>query len=622
MENSKRVKKVLYLTPPYSLPKTFSKRLCRGTPTPVLEARSSSWTRTPNLLGIPIRDFADIPTPRTLLTRPHTQGTHLLYSTNDRLGRVGLLVSYCDSGSPCASLRLGHRLQARGVHPSPRSTTVIPLEQSRTPSELTYRNLHIFHPLPQAMSVEVMRTERYGAKAVTVFAEQRESLAFAREIAATKSAQGDAEPFFVMSLARVRDRVRDWKTALPRVQPYYALRCNDDPVLLRLLAQQEGFGLDCASKDQLETALDIVGTERVVYSNPVLTRNVLRHAAKAEVATLFFESEAELQRIAASHPEACLVLRICVRRPRSLDDECDFAASMGCDPFDEAPALLETAYLLGLRVVGIGFNLGAADSADPRDFAIGLGLARSLFATARAFGHEMALVSIGGGFPASYNACSAKPSFAQIAAIVNEALHDHFPLDEFPHLRVVAQPGRFFASVAFTLITNVIGKRVVDAAAVARGHLVSERPGFVYQTNESFYGAFACRLAANCEPQSRPLFDDGVDDEGYFASIIGPALDKFDMIEQSARYRELSVGDWLVWPQMGAYSMGTRGTLGDLDQPQPTVYYFAGHKDWERICSPDQMDFTSDIEEDGDSLCSTDSAIESDSDFFYNWSLN
>ncbi|TKR94249.1 hypothetical protein L596_008560 [Steinernema carpocapsae] len=423
-----------------------------------------------------------------------------------------------------------------------------------------------------------------------------------------------------MSLARVRDRVREWKLALPRVAPHYALKCNDDPVLLRLLAQNEDFGFDCASKEQLEAALEIVGSERIVYSNPVLTRNVLRHALKADASTIFFESESELSRIAVNRPDANLILRICVRRPHSMDDTCDFNASMGCDPFDEAPVLLESAYLLGARVVGIAFNLGADNSSDPRDFAIGIEIARKLFATAHSFGHEMSVLSIGGGFPASYSPCSSKPSFAQIANLINEALDEVFPVHEFPSLRVIAQPGRFFASAAFTLITNVIGKRVVDASAVSHDQFYTEsQRGFVYQTNEGFYGAFGCRLAAACEPQSKPLFEDSEEDEGYYASVIGPTLDKFDMIEQSCRYRELSVGDWLEWPQMGAYSMGNRGTLGDLDQPQPAVYYFAGHKDWERISSPDSMSLAADIEEDDDSLCSSDSAI--DCDFFYNFSL-
>ena len=39
----------------------------------------------------------------------------------------------------------------------------------------------------------------------------------------------------------------DWIAALPSVQPFYAVKCNEDPALLKTLAAL-GSGFDCASK--------------------------------------------------------------------------------------------------------------------------------------------------------------------------------------------------------------------------------------------------------------------------------------------------------------------------------------------------------------------------------------
>ncbi len=50
-----------------------------------------------------------------------------------------------------------------------------------------------------------------------------------------------------MDIGRVIDLYDSWKIVLPNVQPFYAVKCNNDPVLLKILASL-GTGFDCASK--------------------------------------------------------------------------------------------------------------------------------------------------------------------------------------------------------------------------------------------------------------------------------------------------------------------------------------------------------------------------------------
>ena len=47
-----------------------------------------------------------------------------------------------------------------------------------------------------------------------------------------------------------------WRSALPRVTPFYAIKCNPEPAMLRLLMSL-GAGFDCASKVELATVLAI-----------------------------------------------------------------------------------------------------------------------------------------------------------------------------------------------------------------------------------------------------------------------------------------------------------------------------------------------------------------------------
>ena len=57
---------------------------------------------------------------------------------------------------------------------------------------------------------------------------------------------------------------------------------------------------------------------------------------------------------------------------------------------------------------------------------------------------------------------NVRQSFPQITSVVNQQLDTLFPERDFPDLRVIAEPGRFYAASAFTLVTNVIAKKKVS----------------------------------------------------------------------------------------------------------------------------------------------------------------
>ncbi|OWR55169.1 ornithine decarboxylase, partial [Danaus plexippus plexippus] len=63
--------------------------------------------------------------------------------------------------------------------------------------------------------------------------------------------RGHEEPFYVMDLGEVVQRYNTWKELMPRVEPFYAVKCNDDRLLVSTLAAL-GAGFDCASKAEIE----------------------------------------------------------------------------------------------------------------------------------------------------------------------------------------------------------------------------------------------------------------------------------------------------------------------------------------------------------------------------------
>jgi hypothetical protein len=59
------------------------------------------------------------------------------------------------------------------------------------------------------------------------------------------------DPFYVVDLGIVASQLARWRAAFPRVVPYYAVKCNPDPVVVRLLASL-GCNFDCASRGEIE----------------------------------------------------------------------------------------------------------------------------------------------------------------------------------------------------------------------------------------------------------------------------------------------------------------------------------------------------------------------------------
>jgi hypothetical protein len=59
--------------------------------------------------------------------------------------------------------------------------------------------------------------------------------------------QQETGSFLVTNLTPIIMQYQQWVSELPMVQPFYAVKCNPDPVMLRLLASM-GCGFDCATQ--------------------------------------------------------------------------------------------------------------------------------------------------------------------------------------------------------------------------------------------------------------------------------------------------------------------------------------------------------------------------------------
>ncbi|KAF7375642.1 Ornithine decarboxylase [Mycena sanguinolenta] len=356
----------------------------------------------------------------------------------------------------------------------------------------------------------------------------------------------DAErAFFVADLGQVYAQHLRWQACLPDILPFYAVKCNPDPYVLRLLAAL-GTGFDCASNGEISQILDIgVDPSRIIYANPCKAVSFVRNAGKLGVDMMTFDNIDELYKISRAHPRAQLVVRILADDSKSL---CAFNTKFGAS-LVAVPGLLRKAKELNLNVVGVSFHVGSG-CYDPSVYTDAVMRAKTAFDMGTEAGYHFSVLDVGGGFEDA--------SFEQAATFLTDAITTYFP--DRHGIKIIAEPGRFYVSKAFSLATNIIARRApVTEAPVNDEH--SGRPAVMYYINDGVYGAFNCILFDHQTVHPYVLsiggsFHVAASEPVTNSSVWGPTCDSIDCVCPTTQLPgALRVGDWLAFDNMGAYTV-------------------------------------------------------------------
>lgn len=382
--------------------------------------------------------------------------------------------------------------------------------------------------------------------------------AIVKEMTETMS---NEEPFYVMDIGEIVRKHQNWIEKMPRVVPHYAVKCNDNEVVCSTLAAL-GASFDCASKGEIAKILALgVGPERIIFANPMKPSSHLRYANSNNVKTMTFDSDTELHKIKKLCPDAKLVLRI---RCEAEKAQCPLGKKFGCDPVEEAPRLIKIVRSMNMDLVGISFHVGSG-CADFPIYYKAISYARDLFDYAATFGYELNLLDIGGGFPGDFGT-----SIDEVSLIVNAALDQFFPDKS---VRVISEPGRYYASAAFTLITCVQSKRVclnAKTGAIDR---------MMYYLNDGVYASFNCILYDHQLPKPKLIGQQS--GKQYDSTIWGPTCDALDQLIETIRLPELQIDDWVVFENMGAYTIPVASPFNGF--PLPKIYCYISKDTWDML---------------------------------------
>ncbi|KAG2184993.1 hypothetical protein INT43_000906 [Umbelopsis isabellina] len=356
--------------------------------------------------------------------------------------------------------------------------------------------------------------------------------------------------FFVADLGEVQRQHLTWKALLPRIEPFYAVKCNPDPMIVKMLAAL-GTGFDCASKAEIEQVLSLgVEPSRIIYANPCKQRSFIRYSQKHNVKKMTFDNAEELYKIKENFPDAELLLRILTDDSQSV---CQLGLKFGA-PLHTTKRLLRLAGELGLNVIGVSFHVGSG-CYDANAFGDAVHRARRVFDEGAEVGFNMSLLDVGGGFPGAD--VKTGNTFERVASILGPAVDALFP----PHIRVIAEPGRFYVNTALSLSTHVIARRTVTREEITPG--TEQVPEFMYYVNDGMYGSFNCIMFDHVNPvpfvlqKDRVFIEDAAwhEEPVYKCSIWGPTCDSIDCLAKETTLPQLDVGDWILWQNMGAYTV-------------------------------------------------------------------
>ncbi|KAK6456164.1 ornithine decarboxylase [Scheffersomyces xylosifermentans] len=392
---------------------------------------------------------------------------------------------------------------------------------------------------------------------------------------------GDEDSFFVCDMGEVYRSFQTWKQKLPQVHPYYAVKCNTNLEVIKLLAKL-GANFDCASKNEIDTILGLgISPDRIVYANPCKTNSFIRHAAKANVNLTTVDNTQELYKLQKFHPEGGILIRI------ATDDEtaqCRLSTKFGCTLDVAINELLPLAHQLGLNVRGVAFHVGSG-AKDFDSIYKAIRDSRVIFDTAITYGFNMTVLDIGGGFELE--------TFEESSRMVRSSLETFFPtkFTEEHGIKFIAEPGRFMVSNAFTLAAHIIARRDIDQK-FAESENENEPVRAMVYINDGVYGNMNCILFDHQHPQAHVLthknkffyysdkdvnqskIENDADEKGmHHFSIWGPTCDGLDCVSSKcALSHDVEVGDWLYFPNLGAYTSAATTSFNGLGGSAHVIY--------------------------------------------------
>lgn len=335
-------------------------------------------------------------------------------------------------------------------------------------------------------------------------------------------------PFMLIRQNQLIKQYRRFRKCLPEVLPYYAIKANPHPKIIKTFLKLGG-GFDVASASEMTTCLKLgAPPDRIIFANTIKSHEDIITARKRRVKLMTFDNEPELYKISEHFPGAHVILRIKVENQRSV---VNLSLKFGADS-DSAYLMLRKAKSLGLVPMGISFHVGS-QSKNVENFLQALEITAKIFKEAKENGLPLKIVDIGGGFPIPHFENEVGVNFERMASQIRQQIKRLFD----KKTQFIAEPGRFLSGPAGLLVTQVVGRAFRNNKNY-------------YYLNDGVYGDFSGIVFDHCKYEFKTLRRG----QKFLSTLAGPTCDSFDTLCLDAEIPELYVGDVVYVKNIGAYS--------------------------------------------------------------------
>ncbi len=253
-------------------------------------------------------------------------------------------------------------------------------------------------------------------------------------------------PCLVVDVDLVEHNYRQLAGSLPGARLFYAVKANPAVEIVARLTKL-GASFDTASLGEIDLCLaQGAAPERISYGNTIKKQADIAAAYARGVRLFAFDSQAELEKLAASAPGARVYCRVLMECEGA---EWPLSRKFGCEP-EMAEDLLLRARDLGLDAYGISFHVGSQQT-DLAQYDRALATTADLFARLAERGVKLRMVNAGGGFPARYH--SEVPAIATYGKAIREAVRRRFGV-ALPE--IIVEPGRGIVGDAGVIQAEVV----------------------------------------------------------------------------------------------------------------------------------------------------------------------
>ncbi|KAG2226468.1 hypothetical protein INT45_014212 [Circinella minor] len=377
---------------------------------------------------------------------------------------------------------------------------------------------------------------------------------------------GQDDSFCILDLKQLYHQHQKWKCSFPRIQPFYAIKCNPDPKIIQYLTSL-GFGFECISAFEMKKILSYgVDPSKVIFNHTCKPTSHIQYAVDHDIRKMTFDTIDELHKLKTFYPNVELLLRILTDDSKS---QWGTGNKYGAN-INYVDELLSTARNLNLNVVGISFHVGSG-CLDIDIYQDALKNARFVFDRAKSFGFDFNLLNMGGGFIEVFDN-PKKPSFDQIASVIQKTVDLMFP----SNVQIIASPSRFYVTPTLTVCFQVVGRKILYNQP--NKHNKTEHKKYMYYVNESLHASFASRLLYCESPVDlKVLMKNGIcvyhqdlKEQTYSSMVWGHTCEPGDCLAEDIKLPLLNIGDWLYTENMGSYIFANSQFCGFQ---RPTTIY-------------------------------------------------